>query len=235
MDKADDERLADAIWGSADPRGSLKRVAALSNYLDNARAELNFSCDGASYGEESLSALLLAIHAIKSGGQKRKSSLRLESVLSGDEENQNPASVLPLELAIRVAFFTSCLLPGQVVGGEIYRPRWKDTETLEGFIARVYPKGPAASQDVRNVQIGKLSVGYLAGYAGIELKWTHKLSDHLILLRGDGWKSLYIFQHLAVIRVSLDAMSASDADMLQSPGQALQQWVALFFEVKLSS
>jgi hypothetical protein len=52
--------------------------------------------------------------------------------------------------------------------------------------------------------------------------WTDHLSDHLILLRGERWKRLYIFRHPGFLKVSLELLAAIDEDMLQTPVEALR-------------
>lgn len=76
-------------------------------------------------------------------------------------------------------------------------------------------------QDSRAVQVHKLSMGYLSSYASLDVRWTSRLSDHLVILRGESWKSLYIFRHPSFLRVALETLRAEDADLGQSMDVAL--------------
>ncbi|KAI1080252.1 hypothetical protein F5B20DRAFT_589677 [Whalleya microplaca] len=117
-------------------------------------------------------------------------------------------------------YLTACVSP-DIIGGDVFKPRWKSSETLENFITRVYPRSQPAMQDTRSIRLTKLSAHYLTTYAKVDLKWTHRLSDHLVLLKGDTWKSLYVFQHPAFLKVSLETLAADDPDMHQSTAKAL--------------
>lgn len=76
-------------------------------------------------------------------------------------------------------------------GGSIFRPKWRESESLERYFARVFPVSRAPQQDLAIFRLGKLSASYLRAFANVQIKWTDSLSDHLIVLRGEGWKSFF--------------------------------------------
>ncbi|KAK3385668.1 hypothetical protein B0H63DRAFT_560226 [Podospora didyma] len=70
-----------------------------------------------------------------------------------------------------------------------------------------------SSARLADVRVHKLSAGYLAAFATVNLRWTNQLTDHLILLKGEGWKSLYVFRHPAFLRHSLETLGENKPGM----------------------
>ena len=123
-------------------------------------------------------------------------------------------SSLSLELSCRLMLMTSCQTPG-TVGGDNFRPRWSDDETLPQYISRVYPRSSSPPDDARNqpVLLSKLGADFLTRYANIDIRWTERLTDHLTLQKGSDWKSLYVFAHPGFLLRTLEA-SDSQGDAI---------------------
>lgn len=194
--------VVDGIWGSrGDSRNEQEKIQLLSTfykYYENQREFEHVSTDD----------LSAAVQALKSFPEKRKSELQdSESELSV-KRLQAPI----LDLAVRCMFLTTCSSPSTMMvrGTSIFRPRWKDSECLEEYLRRVFPMSRPPQQDLATFRLGKLRASYLQTYSNIQLHWTDHLSDHLILLKAEGWKRLYIFQHPEFLKVSLDTFGVDD-------------------------
>lgn len=156
-----------------------------------------------------------------------RGSLPSRTGSSAAQPGTAPTSAKPdqegLHLALRITFLTTCVTPGRwsTTGQGIFRPAWKDTETLVQVITRVYPTA-RPPQESRPLSMTKLTAGYLEKYASVEIKWTDKLSDHLTFLKGADFKSLYIFKHPAWLKTGLDTLERDDVDLGQTTERALQ-------------
>lgn len=162
----------------------------------------------------------------KRKGEQRDSGSVTRSATS--ERLQIPV----LDLAVRCMFLTACSPPG-AGGGSIFRLRWKDTETLEGYLKRVFPISRPPQQDLAVFRLGKLCASYLHTYSSVQIRWTDYLSDHLILLRGEGWKKLYLFRHPVFLKVSLDTLGADDEDMAHTNLEALKLYAISFLSLDI--
>jgi len=131
-------------------------------------------------------------------------------------ENELHQSPLALDLCCRLMLMTGCQTPG-TVGGDIFRPRWRDDENLGQYISRVYPRASSPADDSRNqpVSLNKLGADFLTRYAHIDIRWTDRLTDHLTLLKGSDWKSLYVFAHPSFLLRSLEAVATQREPLAQ--------------------
>ncbi|KAM7195017.1 hypothetical protein V8F33_006886 [Rhypophila sp. PSN 637] len=162
------------------------------------------------------------IRHLKNNTQKAKNQL-VEEICLPDEANIQKQK-LALELVVRIAFMTACSAASQeTFGGDLLRPRWHDFESLETYINQVYPRDYQAGmpQDASSIRIDKLSAGYLTAYSKLNIIWTHRLTDHLILHKRANKKTLSIFRHPAFLRKSLDVLEVNNATQCQSPSEAL--------------
>ncbi|KAM7184915.1 hypothetical protein V8F20_012007 [Naviculisporaceae sp. PSN 640] len=165
----------------------------------------------------SVSAL---VSLLRNNSQKEKRDLIETLCTSGNADVSR--RTMALELIVRVAFVTGCSAASQdTFGGDLFRPRWQDSESLEAYIKRVYPRDPQTPQDGRSIRIDKLSAGYLTSYSKLEIIWAHRLTDHLLLLKRGNKKIVYIFRHPAFLRASLDALESSNATWTQSTSEAI--------------
>ncbi|KAK8037194.1 hypothetical protein PG991_000540 [Apiospora marii] len=119
-----------------------------------------------------------------------------------DQELGLPGSVLDIMVQI---MFSIPTLPGSVIGGQLFRPRWKPDESVIMLVSRIFPQRlpDDIAPDNQKVKMQKLSAIYITKYTQVKIQWTDYLSDHLLLSTGINWKTLYIFQHPAFIRAAL--------------------------------
>lgn len=212
--------LADAIWGpwlDADVRVDKHRLS--EKYIEHCESDIRFASRGGVDAEAARANLINALQTLRANPTIARSTICPPATIPTPSASSSSASTgnktYDLGLAVNIMLSTACSSPDRV-GGDIFKPSWKESETLCQFVDRVYPQATETIQDSRLVQIHKLSVGYLSSYAGLKLKWTHRLSDHLVILRGEGWKSLYIFQHPSFLTVSLETLRSNDTDMDQT-------------------
>ncbi|KAK3323341.1 hypothetical protein B0T19DRAFT_201809 [Cercophora scortea] len=209
--------LVDAMWGpQPEEEAQKKRMQLLDGYIGHCEKETSFACESSSTNPTTRASLLKAIQSLKTKPKETRASLRADS----PPVRTAGVDSFPLPLAVQLTYATACLSPG-TVGGDIFHPSWKESESLTKYIDRVYPRMTDPIQDTRTVRIHKLSASYLDTYATVRLRWTNQLTDHLILLKGDGWKSLYIFRHPAFLRHSLEILGANNPDLEQSTDEAL--------------
>lgn len=215
--------IADGIWGSnLNKSGEQGRTNFLSSFLVYYENQREFE----QIPSEDIAS---AIRLLKGFPEKRKCELR-----GGRSETPTATSerlrASILDLAVRCIFLTACSPPGTISigGGSIFRPRWKDNESLEEYLKRVFPISRSPQQDLAVFRLGKLCASYLHVYSSVQVEWTDFLSDHLILLRGEGWKKLYIFRHPGFLKVSLDTLRSDDEDMTHTNLGALHLYAISF-------
>jgi hypothetical protein len=170
--------------------------------------------------------LFMFISLLKENHQKNKRELRSLPLLTTSSAVDTEAA---LDLAVRLMFMIACRsqAANNVVIAQIFCPRWKDTESLENFVERVFPQYVADEGiSSRSITMHKLAAHYLKTYAGIQLEWTDYLTDHLTLQKGETWKSLYIFRHPGFLDTGLRVFTA-DED--RSTAEALTLYVNLHY------
>lgn len=203
-------RIISAIWGVPNDTGSLYK---LDSYFENYKREMRHAAALVLRQAEQHDSVIYSFNTIKSNIDKPKRGL---------EKLQQNSPVV--DLGLRLMFMTPCQTPG-MIGGDIFRPRRKADESLGQYIERVYSQCASPSEDVRNqpVFLSKLNADLLRRHANAEIRWTDHLTDHLPLLKGSDWKSLYIFANPAFILRSLETLVAkgSDADQAYESPLAL--------------
>ncbi|RWA11831.1 hypothetical protein EKO27_g3287 [Xylaria grammica] len=207
--------IADEIWGpSPGNEYPQPRLEMLSSFFVHFEEEQRF--------EKAIEQeILLTIRVLKQHPERQKLELRADYEREAIGTSYTPEGAI-FDLLVRCVFLTACSSPLALGGGSIFRPRWKDSESLERYLTRVYPTSKAPNQDLATFRLGKLSAGYLQLFANIQIRWTNNLTDHLVLLKGDGWKSLYVFRHPGFIKVCLDVLSVDDENLAHTTLEALQ-------------
>lgn len=221
-------RIADEIWGritSDDPEQAQKerteRMERLESFFVLYRNEHDL--ESKQYDDT-----LAIIRIIKRSPEDRKLELRRQ--FDADPTTDGVAadtSSLLLDLTVRSMFMTACARRAQsgaeiLSGDTIFRPSWKESESIARYLGRVFPKSQPPQQDLLSFKADKLRASYLQTYASIQIEWTDYLSDHLILLKGETWKKLYIFRHPRFIQVSLETLAKNAAGLTQSFVEAVK-------------
>lgn len=204
--QTDKHSIVNEIWGELPSESdSTNRYEDLDKYLDHCASEKWVTSKR-------------LIKLLKDNVQTKKQEIRC-----GNPPDDVPDKEM-LGISLRLTYLTACVSSGSgtmSTGQGIFRPTWKSTESLEEYITRVYPKSKKPPQESKSLTIGKLAAAYLESYAKIDFKWTDHLSDHLTFLKGNDWKSLYIFRHPAFLKTSLDALERNDPNLEQGTDMAL--------------
>jgi hypothetical protein len=127
-----------------------------------------------------------------------------------------------LDLGVRTMLVTACRTPG-TFGGDVFNPVWKADETLATFVNRVYPRWLAPIDDRRNtaIAVNRMTAHALTSDARIRIEWTDRLTDHLELLVGADWKTIYVFGYPCYLKMCLKALQASKPELDQDTASAL--------------
>ena len=221
----DDEHavVVDAIWGPTttkiEGRDRLKSLRRYLKYCDEERS-FTLSRNPDTFDEARLDNL---IQHVKANGQHSRREIMARQ--TEDLGLLTPGAAF--DLVVRLALLTACISASQeTIGGDLFRPRWNESESLAGYIARVYPRTKQPPQDVRSLRIDKLSASYLTNYASLDLAWTHHLTDHLTLLKRHNKKTLYIFRHPAFLAVSLSTLAADSPALEHTTAEALSLYAS---------
>jgi hypothetical protein len=214
--------IATAIWGEDEK--SEERLRRLMLFFEYYRREtITVSLAIPKTGElasiQTHAELIKFISVLKANPQKVRQELK---ILLSNAAGQKPSSVAididaALDLTVRLMFMTACRSQNAyniVATMQIFRPKWKEQESLGQFIERVFPRCDIPDQGSRNVTIRahKLTAYYLKQYLNVNIQWTDHLSDHLVFQKGDSWKSLYLFCHPSVLEVASKALAEYDVD-----------------------
>ncbi|KAI1258454.1 hypothetical protein F5Y18DRAFT_444567 [Xylariaceae sp. FL1019] len=218
MDDTVKQEVAMTIWGDLGPETDLKN---LDPYFEYFTKETKHAALLSNERVRNNSVMMSAFVALKSNPNMTKEQL---DAMCGD--------AVVTGLAVRLMFMTSCHTPG-TLGGDIFRPVWKRDETLCQYIDRIYPRcdpTPDGSQS-QPIFMHRLTADFLKRYANIDIRWTERLSDHLLLMKGSDWKSLYLFSHPGFLTTSLEVLvkgshgGTTDAALLMGclPASLLQE------------
>lgn len=195
-------KIERSIWGTLDAAAT-ETSPDLDSFFRYCQREMRQAASLAEVRVEQLDAILSTFDVLKSGHDKPRRDL--STLLT----NQSA-----MDLSLRLMLMTGCSSE-QTIGGDVFRPRWKEHESLPQYLSRVYPVNdvPPGGRGggSQSLSLHKLSVDYLKSYADINIQWTHHLTDHLLLLKGSDWKTLYVFAHPAFILKSLETISDDDA------------------------
>ncbi|KAK1493637.1 hypothetical protein CCUS01_02938 [Colletotrichum cuscutae] len=205
-----DHGTANAIWaditGGNVPPAHRPQIARLLKYHTN-----GLSASGYSLRKEQV---WTAIQTLKSDPLATK-----ESILSA-ANNQYSEAIL--ECAVRLTFMTACQTEGTALGS-YHTQEWKTNETLVAFLGRVYPQVYAGGTPDKAIDTRNLSAHILHKNAGIVVKATETLSDHLSLVQGEGFKTLLVFHHRAFLKHSFDVLQSDRKDLSHSTPEAISR------------
>lgn len=211
--------IADVIWGPiGDQETEQARTQRLKSFFVCYQDEQDFEM--LQYDD-----VFPTIRTLKQSPQVRRSELYREDSTSSTRDRTAEAALL--DLAVRSMFLTACMRRAQP-GTEslnretIFRPCWKESESLIKYLSRVFPVSQPPQQDLLAFNADKLRASYLQAYASIQIEWTNYLSDHLVLLRGDTFKKLYIFRHPGFVKVSLERLAADEGESPQTLVEAVK-------------
>ncbi|KAF4773450.1 hypothetical protein HER10_EVM0000437 [Colletotrichum scovillei] len=200
--------LANAIWANKVGDGAsstrcLRSAQLLKCYTDRFAATSS-RCD-----EDELRRTVVQL--------KSNPSAAKESIIAS--ANHESAEAI-LECAVRLIFMTACQTQGTALGSyDVHE--WKIDESLSSFLNRVYPEAFAGGIPEQSVSIGNLTAHTLSKNAGVNIAATDTLSDHLSLIKGEGFKTLLVFHHRAFLEHGLEVLKADNADLSHTKLEAL--------------
>lgn len=207
-----DSLFASSIWGplKAD-QASSERLEQLSNFFDHCARERLLLCLHQPQFPNSTARITSAISKLKSSATCPR--------ISVEENSTDPQGAAIIECAVRLMLMTDCQTEG-MTSGSCNQFRWTEEESLEAYVNRVY--APSSGVDSKQpANISDLRAKVLAKHAGIDIQPTDKLSDHLCLVLGPGFKILYVFSHRYFLEQSLEILSSDCRSLSQSTKEAL--------------
>ncbi|KAK1635414.1 hypothetical protein BDP81DRAFT_429657 [Colletotrichum phormii] len=117
-----------------------------------------------------------------------------------------------LDCIVRLMFMTACQTEGTALGSyNTYE--WKNDETLTKFLKRVYPQAFAGGTPEKPISMANLSAHILSKHAGVDIRATDTLSDHLSFVQGIGYKTLLVFHHRTFLEHSFELLRADREDL----------------------
>lgn len=187
--------IANAIWGEdqMDQEGSQRLMHFFEYYRRETMAATVSTPKCKDLARiQTHAELITFISLLKENPQKARQELKS---LFSSVAPQNTSSAMididaALDLTVRLMFTAACRSQSQfnvITTGQVFRPRWKEEESLEQFIERVFPRCEEPDQGSRSVTIRahKLTAYSLKRYVNVQIKWTDHLSDHLLFHIGD--------------------------------------------------
>jgi hypothetical protein len=214
--------IAKAIWGEDEKiEERLQKLMLFFEYYrrETMTVSLSVPTTGGLASIQTHAEVIKFISLLKGNPQKARQELK--DILSNAASQNTPSAAIDidaaLDLTVRLIFMTACRSQNAyniVPTMQIFRPKWKEQESLGQFVERVFPRCDVPDQSSRNVTIRahKLTAHYLKQYLNIQIQWTDHLSDHLLFQKGDSWKSVYIFCHPSVLEVASKALAEYDLD-----------------------
>ncbi|KXH40429.1 hypothetical protein CNYM01_09975 [Colletotrichum nymphaeae SA-01] len=200
--------LATIIWANNVGDGPsstrhLRSAQLLSCYTDQ------FSAISSNCHKDELRRLVLQL--------KSDPSATKESIFSSADHKSTEAV---LECAVRLMFMTACQTEGTALGSYNIH-EWKSNEPLASFLSSVYPQAFAGGAPEHPISIENLTAHILSKNAGVNIMAADTLSDHLSLVKGEGFKTLLVFHHRAFLEHSLEVLKADKGDLSHTKLEAL--------------
>ncbi|KAF0331796.1 hypothetical protein RB213_000779 [Colletotrichum asianum] len=125
-----------------------------------------------------------------------------------------------LDSTMQLMLMTTCKTDGISLGSS-NTFKWRNNETAAGFLDRVYARVPAGPAYEQLVNVRNLRAYALTRYAGVKIRATEKLSDHLYLIYGDDYKTLLVFSHRSFLEYGLERLENDRDDLNHSTTEAL--------------
>ncbi|KAF1979830.1 hypothetical protein BU23DRAFT_563203 [Bimuria novae-zelandiae CBS 107.79] len=156
--------------------------------------------------------LLRVLASLKHNHSIRRKDLK---ALIATEDLANHEMSPALDLAIKIMFMISCRSSVHAITtGHVFRPAWKDSESLSALIERVLPcHGIEPLERTEAIKAHKLRARYLKAYTRISVKWTDNLPDHLHLQVTEDWKTIQVFGQLGFLAAAIRALDGEDEDL----------------------
>ena len=224
--------IATAIWGEEEK--AEERIQRLMLFFEFYRREtmstaaLSVSKAGCQEPIPTRAELIVFISLLKKNPEKGREELK--SILSSTA-SQNSSLVTidvdtAIDLTVRLMFMTACRsqnIQNIVATMQIFRPKWKEPESLGQFIERIFPRCEPPDQGSRNATIRshKFTAHYVKQYLNIQIQWMDHLSDHLVLQKGDTWKSIYIFCHPSMLEIASKTLGEYNLDTFTNTALSL--------------
>jgi hypothetical protein len=211
--------IADGIWGPEDEAsgGRDELLEYYFNYYTKETLSPRFS--GVRYQRGGSDAanhirthkdLISFISLLKSSPQIARKAVKL--MAKSDETLSTFDIDSALDLGVKIMLMISCISARNVVTtGHIFRPQWRDSETLEELLQRALPRHeyePSAKPET--IRTRNLRYAYVSAYAKVSIEWTDNLPDHLCLQITDEWKTLKLFKHVAVLELALQCATKDE-------------------------
>ncbi|KAK1638854.1 hypothetical protein BDP81DRAFT_422855 [Colletotrichum phormii] len=213
--RSDEGKIADSIWGPcesdqvASARG--RRLAGFLTYCTQQRPP---PCVGQPSAVDPSKEIVGAIRLLKSSPLIQKDVLL-------NQESTEMRNVASIESAVRMMLVTECESEGTIAMGTGNIYRWGRSETLVGYLGRVYTQSTSIDIPKDPIDHKNLRCYILTRDAGIKIQQTEKLSDHLYLNYGTRTKVLSVFSHKAFLECSRETLKATRPDLTHTVEEAL--------------
>jgi hypothetical protein len=210
--------IANGIWGDDETPDSRDELLGFffSYYI---KETLSARLSGSRHRHEGATQirthqeLIDFIGLVKSAPQTPRKAIK--ATIKADEALSKFDADSALDLGVKTMLMISCISAKNVITtGHIYRPQWRDSETLEEMIDRALPRHEIeATFKPEPIRAQNLRYAYVSAYAKVSIEWTDNLPDHLCLQITDQWKTLKLFKHVALLELSLRSAASDEQRM----------------------
>ncbi|KAF9881568.1 hypothetical protein CkaCkLH20_00714 [Colletotrichum karsti] len=197
--------IADFIWGPEE--GDRQRL--LSKFLAQCAHERYVLSKKKPQADANIQSIINSI--------KSTPSLAKSAIISAHSETGEQSTI---DCVVRMMFMTATKTDYTAFGGFV-TVQWRKDETIVDYLDRVYPRLPVGGQQEQPVNTRHLRANVLMSQAGIRIKPTDKLSDHLYLIYGEDFKTLLVFSHRSFLEYSLKKLRADSIDLEHSTAEAV--------------
>jgi hypothetical protein len=181
--------IATAIWGEDEKAEErLQRLMLFFEYYRRetmTTAALSVPKAGGLESIQTHAQLITFISLLKKNPEKTRHELKSLFLSKASQHNSSVTIDIDaaLDLTVRLMFMTACRSQNAhniVVTMQIFRPKWKEQESLGKFVERVFPRCEPPDQGSRNATIRahKFTAHYLKQYLNIQIQWTDLSVGH---------------------------------------------------------
>ncbi|KAI9755414.1 MAG: hypothetical protein M1815_005049 [Lichina confinis] len=225
LDEKVRKSVATCIWGADKDQNEVKKLLEfyLTYYIETTGCIRNDVGPRAA-NNENRGTLLEIVRQLKRYPNIRRKEL--ESILKTAGLAASGESIdldVALYLVVRAVFMISYRLAYKTIfTGQVVKPMWKQTESLDALVDRLFPMQQVdPSETASTIRALKLRARYLREKVGFWIEWTSHLPDHLYLEITDDRKTLILFGQVGYLQMHLQVLMSGDERISTAEGLAL--------------
>ncbi|KAF4443327.1 hypothetical protein FACUT_1384 [Fusarium acutatum] len=215
------QRIAEGLWGlHLQSSSRVDQLCAYFDYFQDQAGQLNVYMDDVFTAAEILknkpnstrqhlrNTMTSALGHGRGIRNTSRSHLQRSNGAPGPQDIENQCSVIEetIVATIRVMLAVNINLDPRTVFLATPGLNWGDSQSLTSFIKETFPEHAYNDEPHTPFMASRLRARYLEDHADVQLEWTHRLPDHLMLNIGSQTKTLRVFDLVSLLEMTYEVM-----------------------------